>query len=165
MRAAWKEVQQAMQQKNWDDALSKLDEMLKSVPEDERTGWDRVRFNILLAKEDYPAAYKVAGTISEANKDNAMLQNELAWQIATDPKIKQRDLDVAETIAKRANEAAQEKDANILDTVARIAFMQGKKTEAIAWQEKAVKLADSDQKSNFQKTLDGYQRGELTKTE
>ncbi len=165
MRAAWMEINNAMRQKKWDTALSKLDELEKGAPEDQRDSFEGVRFNILLGKEDYPAAYKVAAGISEAHKDNAMLQNQLAWQIATDPKIKQRDLDLADTIAKRANDAAQGKDANILDTVARIAFMQGRKTEAISVQEKAIQLAEGDQKAGFQKTLEGYQRGELSKAE
>ena len=111
----------------------------------------------------YPAAYKLASKISEAHTDNSMLQNDLAWQIATDPKIKDRNLKLAETFANRANEASGGKDAGILDTVARIRFMQGQKDEAIALQEKAVGLADGDRKAQLERTLDSYKRGELTK--
>jgi thiol-disulfide isomerase/thioredoxin len=119
--------------------------------------------NTAFGKEDYPAAYKLVTKVSDSYPDNPMLQNELAWQIATRPNIKQRDLKVAELCANRANEASHGKDPGILDTVARVKFMQGQKEEAIALQEKAVNLADGQMKSQFEKTLESYKRGELTK--
>ncbi len=165
VNAAWTEVSQAMRQKKWDEATTKLADVEKLLPEDERDGLDMMRFNIQIGKKDYPAAYKLAEKYSEANKDNAMAQNELAWRIVTDPDIEQRDLDLAETIANRANAAAKGKDAGILDTLARVKFMQGKKEDAIALQEKAVKLAESDQQESLQKSLDSYKKGELPKAD
>jgi hypothetical protein len=94
-----------------------------------------------------------------------MLQNQLAWQIATDDAIKKRDLVLAEKIAMRANDAAKGEDPSILDTVARVLFMRGKKAEAIALQEKAVKQADGGMKKDLQATLDSYKKGELPKAE
>ncbi len=163
VNAAWTEVSRAMQQKKWDEATTKLADVEKLLPEDERDGLDMMRFNIQIGKKDYPAAYKLAEKYSEANKDNAMAQNELAWRIVTDPDIEQRDLDLAETIANRANAAAKGKDAGILDTLARVKFMQGKKEDAIALQEKAVKLAETNQQESLQKSLDSYKKGELPK--
>jgi thiol-disulfide isomerase/thioredoxin len=154
----------AMKNKDWDEAMSKVDDYAKLLPEAQRENLDSVRFNILLQKEDYDAAYKLAAKISEMHADNPGLQNELAWQMLTDKNIKQRDLPLAEKIAMRANDAAQGKDANILDTLARARFMQGKKDEAIALQEKAIHMAESDeQKSTLQKSLDEYKKGELSK--
>ena len=163
IQTAWMGIMKAMQQKKWDEAQAKLDEAEKLMPEDRRENLDMPRLSILFGKEDYPAAYRLASKISDAHTDNSMLQNELAWQIATDPNIKDRNLKLAETFANRANRATQGKDAGILDTVARIKFMQGQKDEAIALQEKAVGLADGDIKAELEKTLDGYKRGELTK--
>jgi thiol-disulfide isomerase/thioredoxin len=154
----------AMQQKNWDEAAAKLAEIEKLLPEDERDELDTARFAISIGKKDYPAAYKLARQVSDKHKDNAMLQNELAWQIASDPTIEKRDLGLAETIATRANDAAKGKEPAVIDTLARILFMQGKKAEAIALQEKAVKLAEDDaMKTSLQKTLDSYKKGELPK--
>jgi hypothetical protein len=110
MQAVWTALNQARQGKKWDEAIAQLEKAEKLTPADQRQGLDMTRFDILLAREDYPGAYNLAAKISEANKDNAMLQNELAWRIATDKGIKQRDLDLAETIANRANEAAKGKD-------------------------------------------------------
>jgi thiol-disulfide isomerase/thioredoxin len=165
MQTAWMGITTAMRQKKWDEAQAKLDEMQRLLPEDQRDNLDIPRLNILYGKEDYPAAYKLAAKISEAHAENSMLQNELAWQIATDPNIKERNLKMAETFANRANERSGGKDAGILDTVARVKFMQGQKEEAIALQEKAVSLAEGDTKTQLEKTLEGYKRGELTKAD
>jgi thiol-disulfide isomerase/thioredoxin len=162
-QAALMAINESLRQKKWDEAESKLDAMAKQMPEDERDSLDMARLAILFGKEDYTAAYKLASKISEAHADNAMLQNDLAWQIATDPRIKERDLKLAETIANRANEASHGKDAAILDTLARVKFMQGQKEEAIALQEKAVSLANGGDKTQLEKTLDTYKRSELTK--
>lgn len=159
------ELQKDMAQKKWDEAMAKVDEVEKLLPAEERDNLDLLRFNILLGKKDYTAAYKLAAKTSEAHKDNADLQHQLAWQIASDDTIEQRDLNLAATIAARANEAAKGKDPGILDTQARILFMQGKKDEAIQMEEKAMKLADDDQKKILQKTLDSYKEGKLPKVE
>lgn len=151
----------AMRNKDWDEANAKVEEAAKLLPEDQRDNLDMVRLDILLGKEDYPAAYKLATKISDANEDNAMMQNDLAWRIATDDRIKQRDLGVAEKIARRANKASEEKEPGVLDTLARVMFMQGKKEEAIALQQKAVGLAEGDGKTQLQNTLDSYKKGEL----
>jgi hypothetical protein len=161
LNALSRELSLAMNRKDWDLAMAKLDEVEKLLPEGMRDRLDLTRFSILIGKKDYPAAYKLAGNISDANKDNAMIQNDLAWKMATDEAIEQRDLKLAEKIATRANEASKGENAAILDTVARVKFMNGKKSEAIALQEKAVKLADAETKPLVQQTLDSYRKGEL----
>ena len=70
---------------------------------------------------------------------------------------------VGYTNSERANDASEGKDAAIIDTLARARFMLGKKDDAIALQQKAVSLAGEDQKDSFQKTLDDYKKGELSK--
>lgn len=165
LRTVGQELNRAMQKKDWDTAAAKLDEAEKLMPKSVRGNLDMTRFNILVGKKDYPAAYKVAAAISEAHKNNAQLQNQLAWQIATDDQIEQRDLELAQTMATRANEAAKGKDPNILDTLARVLFMQGKKEEAIALQEKAVNLAEDSAKEEMQRTLESYKKGELPKAD
>ena len=165
MRAVWADLNRAMRSKNWDEATAKLAEGEKLLPEDERGNLDMTRFSILIGKKDFSSAYKLAGKMSDAQKDNAMLQNQLAWQIVSDPAIEQRDLDLAFKMATRGNDAAKSKDPAIMDTLARVVYMQGKKTEAIELQEKAVNLAEAEMKASLQKTLDSYKKGELPKAE
>jgi thiol-disulfide isomerase/thioredoxin len=158
-------LSRAMQKQDWDTAMTKLEDLEKLLPEEQRGNLDRSRLNILFGKGDYDAAYKLAAKMSESHKNEAMLQNDLAWQIATDKNITQRDLKLAETIATRANDAAKGEDPAILDTLARVKFMRGQKEEAIALQEKAVKLAPSDQQGQYEKVLDSYKKGELAEVE
>lgn len=155
----------AMQNQDWDEALAKTDELAKLLPADQRSSVEMVRFHILLAKEEYPAAYKLAAKVSDDHLDEPMVQNELAWSIATGKDIKQRDLKLADTIATRGNDAAKGKDPSVLDTLARVKFMEGKKDDAIAFQEKAVQAAEHGQQAEYQRTLDGYRKGELAKVD
>jgi tetratricopeptide (TPR) repeat protein len=119
------------------------------------------RFFILLGKGDSKGAAKLAGEISDANKENAQFQNQLAWELLTHEGLKDRDLPLAEKIATRAAEASQNKDPAILDTLARALFMQGKKDKAVELQEKALTLAPEEQRAQYRKTLDSYKEGKL----
>lgn len=55
------------------------------------------------------------------------------------------------------------KNAEILDTLARLLFLKDQKTAAIEMQEKAVSFAKGRRKTQFQETLDSYRAGELPK--
>jgi thiol-disulfide isomerase/thioredoxin len=165
IQKTWTEMNQAMRQKNWDQAEAKLAEAGDLLPEDERPNLDVTRLRILFGKEDYDGAYKLVKKISDANEREAGVQNQLAWQIATDPAIKQRDLKLADLCANRANAAVKGGDPSILDTVARVKFMLGQKAEAVELQQKAVGLADSNLKGQLERTLESYKRGELPKAD
>lgn len=165
MRTLYAALGKAMQTKDWDAANLKVAEADKMLPEEQRGSLDRARMEIALGQKDYPAFYKLVSKISDADKDSALQQNELAWRILTDKTIEERDLKLAETLATRANDAAKGKDAGILDTLARAMFMQGKKEEAIELQAKAVRLAEADQKESLEKVLESYRKGELPKAD
>jgi thiol-disulfide isomerase/thioredoxin len=165
LRSVYSNLNKAINQKKWDEAQAQLDKAAQLMPEDQQEALDMTRMNILFGKENYAAAYKLAAKISEANQGNAMLQNELAWQIVTSPTIKTRDLKLAETFATRANDSTKGKDPGILDTMARVKFMQGQKDEAIELQKKAVTLADGAMKNQLEHTLESYQRGELAEAQ
>jgi thiol-disulfide isomerase/thioredoxin len=147
--------------KKWDDAETAVTEMEKLLPANMRSGLGMVRFQILAGRGDYDGAYKAAAVLSEKEPDNAMLQNQIAWTIATNKELEKRDLALAEKIAERANKAAQGKDPGILDTLARVQFMNGKKKEAIETEQKAVDLAEGDMKEEFEKFLADYKAGKL----
>jgi thiol-disulfide isomerase/thioredoxin len=151
----------AFRAEQWDQAESVLNEIEKLLPAEQRGQLAAVRLRILVGKGDSQGAFKLAGALSDAHQDNARLQNEIAWLLATDEKIKERNLDLLEKIATRANDAAQGKDPSILDTLARILFMSGKKAKAIELQKQAVTLAEGAAKAQLQKTLDSYQEGKL----
>jgi Flp pilus assembly protein TadD len=94
-----------------------------------------------------------------------MLQNQLAWELITHVGNKTPDLAAAQKIADRANDAAKGENPAILDTYARVLFMQGKKDKAVELQQKAVSLSEDDMKESLQKTLDSYKEGKLPPAE
>ena len=82
--------------------------------------------------------------------------------MATHEGLEQRGLLVAEKIAERANTVAQGKSSAILDTLARVQFQLGKKPEAIASEQKAIKAAADEREKRFlEKILADYQGGKL----
>jgi len=155
----------AMRGEKWDEAETALNDISKLMPEDQRDNLIMPRAQIAFGKKDYKAGYKLYEQMSDNNKDNAGLQNRLAWDIATKEGLEERDLKLAEKIATRGVEASKSKDAAILDTLARVQFMSGQKDKAIETQQKAVDLADEDRKDDFRKTLDSYKAGKLPKGE
>jgi thiol-disulfide isomerase/thioredoxin len=164
IRSIWSDFGVAMRDKKWDTAMAKVDEAESVLPAEQKKNMDAVRFNVMLEKKDYSAAYQFASRVSDSHKGDATLQNELAWRIATDSGIENRDLELAEKFAERANAASMGKVPGIIDTLARIKWLRGKKDEAISFQQTAINLTDdSTVKGKLQKVLDSYKRGELPK--
>jgi thiol-disulfide isomerase/thioredoxin len=161
MNTLWAEFRRHSRAKEWDRAESTLAQVEKLMSEDERDNLTTTRFGLLLKRGDYTSAYKLAAKFSEAHADDAMTQNALAWQIATDEGIERRDLDLAEKIARRANTATKGENAEILDTLARVLFMKGQKEAAVELQEKAVARADGGRQTQFRKILDNYKAGKM----
>lgn len=156
----WDEFNRRVKSKEWDEADAALTKLENLRPADEKDQLGLRRFQLLLDRKDYKGAYKLAARLSEDHPDDTMRQNELAWRIATRPGLEERDLDLAEKIARRANEAAKGKNAEVLDTVARVLFMKGQKDKAIDFQAKAVEFAEGNRKNQFQATLDSFKKGE-----
>jgi thiol-disulfide isomerase/thioredoxin len=155
----------AISQEKWDEAMDDLYAANKLLPKDRHDDYqmdfDTKRYRILLGKKDYPAAYALGAKLSAAYKDSFWVENYLALQIVNDKTIENPDLELAETMASRANKAAKGRDPKILETQARVLFMKGQKEEAIKIQTKAVAMAAADEKGTMQITLDSYRRGEL----
>jgi tetratricopeptide (TPR) repeat protein len=162
-QSIWQEYNKRLKAKEWDEAdsaLTKLDKLRAASDADPLV---LPRFQLLLERKDYKGAYKFAAKASEEQADNAMLQNELAWRIATARGIEERDLDLAEKIARRGNEAAKGKNAEILDTLARVLYMKGQKDAAIEYQARAVEFAEGGRKKLFEGALESYKKGEEPK--
>lgn len=93
-----------------------------------------------------------------AGKDPQIL-NAIAWNILTAPKIETRDTGFALEVAKAAVAASKVENSAILDTYARALFDNGKKSDAIAQQKKAIALAPDAQKAEMEATLRKYESG------
>jgi thiol-disulfide isomerase/thioredoxin len=161
--AAFEEFQKASTAKDWDKAEALLQQMNESAPdEDSRTDADLARFRMNLIRGDLAKVETVAKTLAEKQPENSEFHSVIAWQLATYKEPSQSLLDLAEKEAKRANEIAKGKDADVLDTLARVQFVRGDKESAVATQQKAVDTAeDAKDKANYKKTLDSYKAGKI----
>jgi len=157
--ALFQDYNTARERKKWDEALAKLDEFEKLLPKEHWLGLSQQRFSILLTKKDYKGAYKVAEQMSDAHPEDANMQNELAWDMATDLTIEQRDLALAEKIATRAVLASKSTQPEILDTLACILFMEGERFRAATVEGLAASVATGDDKHTYQKTAESYIMG------
>ena len=75
--------------------------------------------------------------------------------------MEQRNLTLAKKLAERANKAANGKDPALFNTLARIQFMNGEKSDAIETEQKAVEAAPDEGKNIYKKFLADYQQGQL----
>lgn len=96
---------------------------------------------------------------------NGNLLNGFAWSIVdssseVDPdsemEAAELDLDLAKLAGDRANELSDGKDAGVLDTVARVAYLMGDFPVAIKAQKLAVDLTEGERHESFGETLQMY---------
>lgn len=118
-----------------------------------------MKFDALLAVGDYDGAWKAGAKLVDdaiAHKNSADL-NRYAWAIV-DPakKYEKRDLDLALRAAEKAVAFTNEKDAAVLDTLARVWFMKGDTKKAVEWQTKAAACASESMKKDIESTLAEY---------
>jgi thiol-disulfide isomerase/thioredoxin len=150
----------AIIQKNWDEAESALDEIIKLLPKFQ-SNLAGTRLQILLGQKKYEEAYQFAASFSDSHPTNTYQQNDFAWTIATQAGVEQRNLELAEKFAERANEFTGETNTDFLDTLARVQFMGGKTNEAVVTEQKAVAAASGEEQNDLQKSLAAYQSGRL----
>ena len=133
------------------------------LPEDQNLDSDR--FTRFLQKKEFPKAYSLAASLSDAHPDDSRFLNKLSWSLLVERGVENPNLVLADKIASRANAAANEKSPSILDTLARVRFLQGKKEEAILLEEKALSLAREEVKPTYEKALESFRKGELPTAE
>lgn len=114
----------------------------------------------LMVRAGDPGASEAGRKIVEkaVKAKDAQTLNQLAWGIV-DPMggVKDKDLDLAMLAATKGVELTKEKDANVLDTLARVYFLKGDTAKAIEIQKKAVALATGPTKDQIEETLKEYE--------
>lgn len=149
-------IQDAIAKKDYDKAIAGLDEMAKLQPElaDRLEG---AKFQFLIMKEDYPAAWALGEKLLDTFKDNSTALISLAWMIVNpDGSVKKPNLDLAEKFASRASEAAKGENSGYLDTLARIYFQKGQIDKAIETETKALEKAPPRDKIAISQDLAKY---------
>ena len=161
----YEKISSAMENGEWTDALAAVDALDKLLvaPED-RQAMITVRVQILAGAGDADKLNAYVKSTADQHADNLEILNDLAWSLVATPGIENPDLDLAEKLARQSNELAKEKQAHVLDTLARIVFLQGQR-KAIALQEKAVAAAEDEEKEMLEETLESYRGGFLPTAE
>ncbi len=120
--------------KDWSGALELLEQMESEVGTSPRLMQTKLSILELAGRSDEASA--VRAQIVETAWDDAKTLNQIAWSTVTRPDSP--DLELALKAAERASELQENKDATVLDTVARVYYEMGKLDEAIKWQRLAV---------------------------
>lgn len=158
MQQARRQLATARQAEDWEKVLSIYNDVLKDNPN--AVNYQLEKFMLLLKEMNRPTeAYALGEKIVEANNDNAMLLNQVAWFVVDEPGIQRRNLLFAMNAAERANALTESKDAAILDTVARVYFELGDLSRAIKYQTMAVAFApDNQMGTDIRATLKRYEK-------
>lgn len=151
----------SMRDKQWSDAESALAEIEQLLP-NEGENLALVRFRLLVSKGDYEAASRMVESLTAAGPDKSRMELKLASALVAVQPEDPRALDLAEDLARKANETARS-PAN-LEALARIAFMKGNKNKALGLQQQAIDLADAKLKPVLRRTLATYKEGKLPPT-
>ena len=154
-------LEEAIEGKDWDAAMKLLGEIEKLPGIGDQLAPAAVLISI--GKNENEAISKqmdkvLAGPAAQVPQ----MLNQLAWGIATEMKEPSKDsLAAALKAANKAVEVTKSSEPAILDTLARILFMQGDKEGAIKTQTKAVDEAGEGLKESLQETLKSYKDGKL----
>jgi thiol-disulfide isomerase/thioredoxin len=155
---------EALNKKNWDLAEKILPEALLTLnARDQANLKESAEAIIALGRGDPAKINAMYEKSAQDHSDDAEVQNEIAWDLLTNPRFgKNINLALAEKCAVRAVTLTKDEDAEKLDTLARVRWLQGKKEEAIKLQEKAVSKASYlTLKEELQLTLDSLRKGVL----
>jgi thiol-disulfide isomerase/thioredoxin len=151
-------LQAAFQKQDFVGALVIVDELIALDPSFAKD-YAPLRLDVMLRGQDLDAAYAYAREIGKGvMAEDAQGLGHMAWLIV-DPKrtLARRDLDVAQTLAERADSLSKGKEAAYKDTLARIQFHRGDLAKAIELQTQAVELAsDPRMKAQLSGTLEEY---------
>jgi len=111
-----------------------------------------------VARSEYEPALQDYTAALGLNQDDAIAHNDLAWLYSTAKDGKFRDPAKALEHAQKAAQLSKDKNPEILDTLARALFINGKFKEAEATEQKALNLDPENKK--FKENLGTYRRTE-----
>lgn len=116
-------------------------------------------FNFVSTGGDPQRARKLADIFVTLADKNAMYLANFARTIVVNPTLKTRDLELALTLATKANELTAGKEIGIVDLYARALFEAGKTEQAVAQGKIALALAtDEPTRKALQDNLDSYSK-------
>ncbi len=154
------QLKAATEAEQW-ERVAELAAQLIALDPRRNGAYARLRYQALLSADLLAQAAALGRElVGGAWAADASSLNTLAWSIvAPDSPVPdaRRDLELAALAADRANELAERRDASILDTVARVRFLQGDLQAAVLAQKAAVDAATSErERASLAETLAAY---------
>lgn len=141
--------------KNFDEINQQILERIDQKREEQKIDGLFQRYYAAVGENGDPnTAAELGKQIEQLSLQDPDTLNQLAWNILTSAKVKQRDLPLATRLAQKAMELSESKDGNILDTYARALFDSGRIAEAIEFQTRAVAALPGD--AGLAATLERY---------
>ena len=153
----------AVRTKDWDEALTLLDEQLADQPND--YGKLRSKFNVLAVhQKKHAAAVAFAEEMLAALHDDANALNSFAWGLLTEDKYGHDYADLALRFSRRSNELTAHENWAYLDTLALAEFETGNASRAVELEEKALDLChgNSGSRAELEKALARFRGGAHT---
>ncbi len=131
------------------------------VGEMKSKAWLNHLYGLFQAKE-WAHAYEVAGALLERDwSEDSTTLNQISWQVLTYEAIEERDIAFATRAAERACELTDYENGDILDTLAKAYYMDGKVAQALEVMDKAIEHAQTpEQKEAYEATRAEYAAGE-----
>jgi tetratricopeptide (TPR) repeat protein len=128
--------------KNWKEALVDYEKLLKLAPGDYRALLGAA--SSLYAAGELEKAQGLYGDLIQRFPTEAQPYNDFAWMLATGIKDGVRNGQRAVELADKACKLTEYKNAGYLDTLAAAFAEKGEFTDALKWQEEAVKAASKE---------------------
>ncbi len=158
IRELQKKIGELMQAEKFDEAFAEMDKLVVLMPE-AATRVAMTKFGHYMEADKHTEAYKLANDLVEGTgKNDVELLNFIAWSIVDPAKnVEKPNLDVALKAANRAVEVTKSKDAAVLDTLARVYWLQNDKAKALETQANAVAVCkDETMKTELEERLAEY---------
>jgi len=147
-------AREAVANKDWAEALARVDEALAGRPTDAGLLKERFRILVLAGRPDDARIH--AKRLYAALKDNAMALNNFAWSLLTDSPYEDRFNDLALMFAERCNRL-QADSWMYVDTLALARFVNGDVKAAVELENRAVELAGENANPQLLRTLDRFE--------
>ncbi len=128
------QIRPMLQKQQWDQALDALDGLEQEIGKN--ASLLKYRLMILQQSGNEEQTAPIRAELVELVWDNPSALNAIAWEIASSRQA--GDLELAKRAAERASKLREDKDASILDTVARVHYELRDLDQAIHWQRLAV---------------------------
>ena len=154
-----KSVRDATSAKDWEAAIEAIDKL--TALGDDYAAYKTQKYMILADQlKDYDRANAFAGEVVEQSWDNANALNQIAWFMVDEAGLENCDAALAMKAAKRANELTEQKNAALLDTLARIYYETGDVKSALKWQRMAADQLNGNESyaEDVRKYLKKYQQ-------